>query len=76
MQTSVPARYRYFAPARFINSIQELCPERHRFYVASGGGPRPARRNGAGKSTLMKIIAGITPADTVRWRLGATTTPD
>ncbi len=32
--------------------------------------------NGAGKSTLMKIIAGITLLIAVRWRLGATTTPD
>ncbi len=76
MKRVIPARYRYFAPARFINSIRGQCPERHRFYVAPGGGPRLLGGNGAGKSTLMKIIAGITLLIAVRWRLGATTTSD
>lgn len=32
--------------------------------------------NGAAESTLMKIIAADTLLIAVRWRLGATTTPD
>lgn len=32
--------------------------------------------NGAGKSTLMKILPVLPLLIAVRWRLGATTTPD